>query len=74
MKELFKITLPSEGGQTTYNVHFEEEGYLFEPEDTSGKTLRFYREHDEWKWDTTLPENTAQAAVAALDDYLLSQH
>ena len=74
MKELFKATLPFEGTQLTYNVHFEEEAYLFEPEQSSGKALRFYRAHDEWKSDTTLPENTTQAAIDALEDYLLSQH
>lgn len=74
MKELFRTSLPIEGAQISYNVHFENEGYLFEPEQPSGKTLRFYRAHDEWKWDAALPEHTTQAAVAALDDYLLSQH
>ena len=74
MKELFKTTLPFDGAQISYNVHFEDEGYLFEPEQASGETLRFYRDHDEWKWDATLPEGTTQAAVTALDDYLLSQH
>ncbi len=74
MKELFKTTLPMDGLQINYTVHFEDEGYLFEPEDSSGKTLRFYRAHDEWRSDAALPQHTTQAAVAALDDYLLSQH
>ena len=71
MEVLFTTTLPA---AASYQVSFHEDAYHFEPTDSAHTSFSLRRENDEWKGTEGLDESLFAEAVAALDDYLLSQH
>ena len=73
MEKLFTTTISKAGQSITYDVHFENERYLFVPNEGSGE-FGIKREEDEWHPDSDLDNDVREAAIKALDEYLLSQH
>ena len=73
MEKLFTTTISKAGQSITYDVHFVNERYLFVPNEGSGE-FGIKREEDEWHADRELENDVREAAIKALDEYLLSQH
>src|SRR5687768_5167415 len=75
MERLYKTQLSINGRQTTYEVIFENEQYVFHPQGSEGaQTFSIKREEDEWHPQTQLEEGVQEEAIASLESYLLSQH
>ena len=74
MEDLFWTTLSLNGRQEEYHIIFEDEAYCFIPKDSSMKTYRFRREHDEWLGADEESEGVKESAVEALEKYLMRQH
>ena len=74
MEDLFWTTLSLNGAQKEYHIIFEEEEYRFVPKESSETGYRFKREHDEWIAADAASEEVKDAAVDALEKYLLRQH
>ena len=75
MEKLFTTDLMVNGSKTTYEVVFENDQYVFYPQQ-SGQQQPFAikREEDEWHAVSGLEEGIRDEAVASLERYLLAQH
>jgi len=75
MERLYKTQLSVNGRQTTYEVVFENELYVFYPQKTDeAQTFSIKREEDQWHPQSQLEEALQEEAIASLESYLLSQH
>jgi hypothetical protein len=74
MDPLFTATIPVNGQPVSFDVHFEQESYVFAPASGGAESLRLRKEHDEWHTEGPADPATRTAAAEALDRYLLSQH
>lgn len=74
MENLFTTQIAQGAGAMNYQVVFEQEQYRFIPDGFAGSVFALKREHDEWHPLEPLPEGVQEQAVAALEQYLLSQH
>jgi hypothetical protein len=75
MERLYKTQLAINGRNTTYEVVFENEQYVFHPQNSEeAQTFAFKREEDEWHPQSPLEDGIREKAIATLESYLLSQH
>lgn len=74
MEDLFWTTLLENGKANDYHIVFEDEEYRFVPKGRTEPAYRFRREHDEWQGADEASEGVKEAAVEALEKYLLRQH
>ncbi len=74
MEDLFWTTLSLNGEAKEYHIVFESEAYCFVPKGATQAAYRFRREHDEWHAADAESEKVKDAAVDALEKYLLRQH
>ena len=76
MEDLFNTTLSLSTGSVNYHVVFHNETYIFKAQDQKAPVAEFVlkREHDEWHCQAPVPAGIKDAAVDALEKYLLQQH
>jgi hypothetical protein len=74
MEDLFWTTLSLNGKEAEYHIIFENDAYCFIPKDVSLVKYKFKRGHDEWQAMDAASENVKDAAVEALEKYLMRQH
>lgn len=75
MERLFTTDLMIDGRKATYEVIFENEAYVFHPQDPGRDQLfAMKREEDEWHPQSQLGDGVKEEAIASLERYLLSQH
>lgn len=75
MERLYTTELMVNGRQATYEVIFENELYVFHPQNPDEAELfSFKREEDEWHPQSKLEESVQDEAIASLERYLLRQH
>lgn len=74
MENLFTATLSEGGHPVAYEVHFENDRYIFKPKDGTGPGFELRREHEAWVAGEGTGSALAGAAAEALDRYLLRQH
>lgn len=75
MERLFTTDLTINGRKATYEVIFENEEYVFHPQNPEADRLfAFKREEDEWHPQGQLEDSVREEAIASLESYLLSQH
>jgi hypothetical protein len=75
MERLYTTDLMINGRKATYEVIFENEAYVFHPQNAGEhQTFAVKREEDEWHPHSQLDEEIMDEAIASLEKYLLSQH
>lgn len=75
MERLYTTDLTINGRKATYEVIFENEAYVFHPQDAGEfQTFAVKREEDEWHPQGQLDSGLQEEAIASLESYLLSQH
>ncbi len=74
MEDLFWATLNVNGQPGDYHIVFEKEEYRFYQQGSLEPAFAFRREHDEWQAADAVSEKVKDAAVDALEKYLLQQH
>jgi hypothetical protein len=75
MENIFSCSLQVNGESVEYHVVFENEKYIFAPvANSKAPTFNIIREEDEWKSKDHTDQGLSTEAIAALEDYLLSQH
>lgn len=73
MDTLFTANVIINGESKGFDVHFENDEYIFNPED-EGEAFSLARLDDGWKVNGNLPEIAQGQAIHALETYLLAQH
>lgn len=73
MENLFTTDVIIDGQSKGYDVTFENDVYVFTPED-DGPRFEVRRSEDTWKVAGGIADIAQQQAVSALERYLLSQH
>ncbi len=74
MDLLFSTTIETGDHQTDYEVYFIDETYVFMSGQEGREQIRLQRKHEEWHTDSNIDTATKNAAVEALEEFLLSQH
>ena len=75
MEHLFSTDLNIDGRDIRYNVMFENEQYVFRPDnDQEHPSFSLKREADSWQGMETLDPSLRQIAITSLEAYLLAQH
>jgi hypothetical protein len=76
MEFLFTTNLSTNEKNILYEVYFDQEKYIFLPEenDLNLEPFSFNREHDEWHDQDIISPQLKKQALNALDNYLLAQH
>jgi hypothetical protein len=76
MEFLFTTNLNAHEKDIVYEVYFDQEKYIFLPEQNDGnlEPFSFKREHDEWHDQDIISPQLRKQALNALDNYLMAQH
>ncbi len=74
MDLLFGTTIGTGENQTDYEVYFMDETYVFMSGQEGKEQIRLQRKDEEWHTESNIDAATKNAAVDALEDFLLSQH
>ncbi len=74
MDALFSTNINVNDTNSVYQVYFAQEKYVFTPENKELPSFSFKREYDEWHDQELLSPQLKEQAIAALENYLLSQH
>jgi len=76
MEFLFAPNLNINEADAAYKVYFDQEKYLFQPDedDRSLPAFSFKREYDEWHNQEPISSQLKTQAINALENYLLAQH
>jgi hypothetical protein len=76
MEFLFTTNLNTDEKDIVYEVSFDQEKYIFLPEQNDGnlEPFSFKREHDEWHDQDIVSPQLRKQALNALDNYLMAQH
>jgi hypothetical protein len=76
MEFLFTTNLSANEKDIVYKVYFDQEKYIFLPEENNENLdpFSFKREHDEWHDQNSISSQLKKQALDALENYLMAQH